>query len=173
MTTPAILHAGRFLELVALGGWEFVRRRQASAVVGIVAVTPARELLLVEQARVPLGARVIELPAGLVGDERADEDLLDAANRELEEETGWRATRLRVLARGPSSAGLTSEVTTLVRADGLTRAGAGGGVAGEDITVHAVPLTQAPAWLAARAADGMLVDHKVHAALWWLAQERP
>lgn len=170
--TPTVLHAGRFLELVQLGTWEFVRRRKASAVVGIVAVTPARELLLVEQDRVPLGARVIELPAGLVGDEQADEDLLDAAGRELEEESGWRAAELRVLARGPSSAGLTSEVTTLVRADRLTRVGDGGGVAGEAIVVRAVPVSEAPAWLRSQADAGMLIDHKVQAALWWLGQER-
>lgn len=163
-----ILHSGRFLELVHEGGWEFVRRRNASAVVGIVAVTPAGELLLVEQPRIPVGGRVIELPAGLVGDEQADEDVATAAGRELEEETGWRPARCHVLLRGPSSAGLTSEVVTLVRAEGLQRTGPGGGVAGESITVHAVPLDSVPAWCAARAQSGMLVDHKIMAALWWI-----
>jgi ADP-ribose pyrophosphatase len=168
-----IVHAGRFLELVENDGWEYVRRRNVPAVVGIVALTPRRELLLVEQPRLPVGASVIELPAGLVGDEQADEDPLVAAGRELEEETGWRAAKLRILARGPSSAGLTSEVVTLVHAEQLARVGAGGGVAGEQITVHAVMLAEVPAWLASRAAAGVLIDHKVHAGLWWLAQERP
>lgn len=173
MTDPTteILHAGRHLELVRAGRWEFVRRRTASAVVAIVAVTPADELLLVEQTRIPVGAGVIELPAGLVGDDNAGEDPLVAANRELDEETGWSASRLRVLVRGPSSAGLTSEVVTLVHASGLSRTSAGGGVPGEGITVHAVPLRQVPVWLAARAQAGQLIDHKVHAGLWWLGQE--
>jgi ADP-ribose pyrophosphatase len=166
-----IVHTGRFLELVEQDGWEFVRRRNASAVVGIVAVTPDGRLLLVEQPRLPVGASVIELPAGLVGDEQADEDPEVAAGRELEEETGWRAATLRILARGPSSAGLTSEVVTLVRAEQLTKVGAGGGVAGERITVHAIPVGEVPAWLAARARDGAFIDHKVHAGLWWLAQD--
>jgi ADP-ribose pyrophosphatase len=168
---PTILHTARFLELVAEGKWEFARRRNASAVVGIVALTPAGGLLLVEQRRIPVGAVVIELPAGLVGDEQADEDLATAAARELEEETGWRPARCSVLGRGPSSAGLTSEITTLVRAHDLVRIGVGGGVAGEDITVREVPLREVAAWLAARAAAGVLIDHKVHAGLWWLAQE--
>jgi len=166
-----ILHAGRFLELVADGRWEYVRRRNASAVVGIIAVTPAGELLLVEQRRIPVEGPVIELPAGLVGDEQADEDLLTAAGRELEEETGWLPGRCRVLTRGPSSAGLTSEVSTLVLAADLRRTGPGGGVPGEGITVHAVALASVPAWLAERAAQGVLIDHKIHAALWWLARQ--
>ncbi|MBA3938202.1 MAG: NUDIX hydrolase [Planctomycetes bacterium] len=166
-----ILHSGRFLELVAEGRWEFARRRNATAVVGIVAVTPAGGLLLVEQQRIPVGAVVIELPAGLVGDEQADEDLTRAAARELEEETGWRPASCSVLARGPSSAGLTSEITTLIRAHGLVCVGAGGGVAGENITVREIPLPEVAAWLAARAAAGVLIDHKIHAGLWWLAQE--
>jgi len=166
-----ILHTGRFLELVSDRNWEFVRRRNASAVVGIIATTPAGELLLVEQHRIPVGGPVIELPAGLVGDEQVDEDLATAAARELVEETGWEPTICTVLTRGSSSAGLTSEVTTLLRAAGLRQVGAGGGVAGEAITVHAIPLATVPTWLAARAAAGVLIDHKIHAALWWIGQE--
>jgi ADP-ribose pyrophosphatase len=165
------LHAGRFLELVADERWEFVRRRNATAVVGIVAVTPADELLLVEQHRRPVGAAVIELPAGLVGDDDTGEDLLVAAARELIEETGWEPSACRILARGPSSAGLTSEVVTLVRAEGLHRVSEGGGVAGENITVHAIPLREIAAWLADRARNGVLIDHKIQAGLWWIGQE--
>jgi len=165
-----ILHTGRHLELVKEGKWEFVRRHKASAVVAIIAVTPAEELLLVEQHRVPVGASVIELPAGLVGDEDAGEDLLIAANRELDEETGWTAKDLRIINRGPSSAGLTSEVVTMVHARNLTRTSAGGGVPGEGITVHAIKRAHIVAWLAERAKAGNLIDHKVFAGLWWLGQ---
>jgi 8-oxo-dGTP pyrophosphatase MutT (NUDIX family) len=56
----------------------------------ILAITPARDVILVEQFRVPLGRPCIELPAGLIGDDdsSADEDASLAALRELEEETG-------------------------------------------------------------------------------------
>jgi ADP-ribosyl-[dinitrogen reductase] hydrolase len=164
------LHTGKHLHLVRSGRWEFAHRPNASAVVGIVAVTPDDRLLLVEQFRIPVDARVIELPAGLVGDEQADEDIAAAAGRELEEETGWRAAACEVLARGPSSAGLTDEIITLVRATGLIRMSEGGGVAGEDITVHAIPLAEVTSWLARQAAGGRLIDHKIQAGLWWLAQ---
>jgi ADP-ribose pyrophosphatase len=165
------LHATKHLELVQNERWVFARRPNASAVVAIVAVTPARELLLVEQHRIPVQATVIELPAGLVGDEQTDESLTTAAGRELEEETGWRPGSCAVLACSPSSAGLTNELVTLVRAKDLTQVSAGGGVAGENITVHSVPLAGIAAWLADRAEQGLLIDHKIHAALWWLSQE--
>lgn len=164
------LFSGKHLELIKDGRWEYVRRRTASAVVVIIAVTPADELLLVEQRRVPVGASVIELPAGLVGDEDAGEDILVAANRELDEETGWTAKNLRVLNRGPSSAGLTSEIVTMIHAQDLTRTSAGGGVPGEGITVHTIPRRQVVAWLADHAKAGYLIDHKVQAGLWWLSQ---
>lgn len=166
--TIKVLHSSRFLELVNQDGWDFVRRRNASAVVGLVAVTPAKELLLVEQFRIPVGASVIELPAGLVGDEDADEDILVAASRELVEETGWEPTACKILSRSPNSAGLTSEISTLILATGLKQVGKGGGVVGENITVHSVPLAEVPAWLAQRASAGTLIDHKIYAALWWI-----
>ena len=162
------LHAGKYLALVADGTWEYVERVNASAVVAIVALTPEGELLLVEQHRRPVGAVVIELPAGLVGDEDAGEELTTAAARELEEETGYRPARCAVLCRAPSSAGMTTELVTIVKAEGLEQVSAGGGVAGEAITVRRVPLAEAPAWLEAQAQAGSLIDAKVFAALYWL-----
>jgi ADP-ribose pyrophosphatase len=164
------LYTGRHLALVKNGKWEFVTRCKASAVVVIIAVTPNDEVLLVEQMRIPVSASVIELPAGLVGDEDAEEDLLIAANRELDEETGWRAERMSVLYKGPSSAGLTSEIVTMVHAQTLTRVSAGGGVPGEGIAVHAIPRARIQDWLNQRITNGQLIDHKVYAGLWWLGQ---
>jgi ADP-ribose pyrophosphatase len=167
MNTIVSLHAGKHLELVRSGKWEFVRRQKASAVVCIVAITSAHEIVLVQQQRIPVGRSVIELPAGLVGDEDAEENILDAANRELSEETGFFAGKLSILTIGPSSAGLTNELVTLIKAEDLKRVGLGGGVAGENIIVHTIPLATAPGWLADKAAEGHLIDHKVWAALWF------
>jgi ADP-ribose pyrophosphatase len=165
------LHRTPHLELVQDGRWVFTRRPNASGVVALVAITPARELLLVEQYRIPVQATVIELPAGLVGDEQVDESFAVASGRELEEETGWRPASCRMLFRGPSSAGLTNELVTFMQARDLVQVGAGGGVAGERITVHRVPLAGLATWLSARAAEGAFIDHKIYAALWWLAHE--
>ena len=51
--------------------------------------------------RVPLGRRVIEIPAGLIGDSADGESWETAALRELEEETGWRAEGMEKLTEGP------------------------------------------------------------------------
>lgn len=82
---------GRHIAVRTDGSWEYAERNGAVAAVAIVAVTPAGELLLVEQHRVPAGRVCVELPAGLVGDDSAGETVADAAIRELEEETGYRA----------------------------------------------------------------------------------
>jgi ADP-ribose pyrophosphatase len=166
-----VLGAGRFLRLVRRHGWEMVERVRVREIVVVVAVTPEGELLLVEQYREAVRGSVIELPAGLVGDEdgREGEPLEEAARRELLEETGWECAALERLSAGPPSAGLSSEVVTLLRASGLRRLHAGGGSGDERITVHAVPLAEAPVWLRAREAAGTLVDPKVWAGLWFAA----
>ena len=156
------LGAGRHLALLAHRGWEYVTRTKGRGVVGVVALTPAREVLLVEQYRPPVGCRVLELPAGLVGD-AGDETVLEAASRELYEETGYRAPedRLHWLMRAPSSAGLTDEVVELVLARDVTRSGRGGGVDGERIELLIVPLDELEGFLDDRAESGVHIDLKV------------
>lgn len=163
--------SGRFLRLVRRGSWEWAERTNARGVVVIVALTDDDKLLLIEQHRPPIGGPVIEFPAGLAGDEHGaeNEDLSVAAARELEEETGYRAARIEWLTAGPVSAGMSSEVLTFFRAHGLVRVGAGGGVAGEEITLHEIPLKEAHSWLARRHSEGVMADPKVYAGLYYLS----
>jgi ADP-ribose pyrophosphatase len=166
-----VLASGRFVRLVRRDGWEWCERVGASGVVVVAASTPEGRVLLVEQDRPPMGARVIELPAGLAGDLEgaADEALEAAARRELVEETGYDCHELVHVTTGPVSAGLTSESLAFFVARGLRRVGPGGGDHHEDIVVHEVPLAEVPAWLRAQEARGCLVDPKVYAGLWFLA----
>jgi ADP-ribose pyrophosphatase len=166
--TPETMCEGKYLRLVKRGTWEYAERTNAGNAVIIIAMTPERNLLFVEQHRVPLGARTIEMPAGLVGDVDADDTLELAAKRELLEETGWQADEVKVLMVGPTSAGMSNELIAFVRARGLTRIDAGGGDATEDITVHEVPVAEAPRWLAAKMAAGYQMDPKLWAGLWLL-----
>ena len=161
------LARGRFLSLRNRDGWEFVERTNASAIVAIVAVTPNDELVLVEQFRPPVNARVIELPAGLVGDVEGDDSIEEAGRRELLEETGYAAGKVSTLFRGPISAGLSTEILTVVRAESLRLEGPGGGVDGEDIQVHLIKTADVKRWLLASA---VMVDPKVFAALAFLQQ---
>ena len=167
-----ILHfSGRYLDLIERDGWEFVSRNNAHAVAVLCAVTPEDEIVLVEQYRRPVDTRVIELPAGLVGDTGdPEEDVLEAANRELVEETGFEASALEVIMECPTSSGLTSEVITFILATGLRRVGPGGGDETEDIETHVIPLARVDEWLAERHRSGMQLDPKIFAALHWIAQ---
>jgi ADP-ribose pyrophosphatase len=167
--TPEILYEGPWLRMVRRGRWEYAERTHGNGMaVIIIAVTPDDEVLFVEQFRVPLGRRTIEMPAGLVGDDHANDTLEAAAHRELIEETGWQPARVDVLLVGPTSSGMSSERIAFVRALDLTRVGEGGGVDNEDITVHTVPRSQAPAWLMRKQAEGFELDLKLWAGLWMI-----
>src|SRR5207342_3669601 len=159
MTDARTVYEGKYLRMVVRGHWEYVERTHADGMaVIIIAVTPADDVLFVEQYRVPLQRRTIEMPAGLVGDDVAGDTLEDAAHRELIEETGWQAGRVQVLMTGPTSSGMSSERIAFVRATQLTRVGAGGGVDGEGIVVHEVQRTRAPAWLMQKQREGYELD---------------
>ena len=157
---PQVVWQGRFIEAKTQGKWEYVSRTRGVSAAVILAVD-AGHVILVEQYRVPIGAMCIELPAGLVGDETEGEEAATAAIRELEEETGYRADRMIDLGRFHASPGMSSEGFTLLRADGLTKTGNGGGVAGENIRVHRVKLEDVSAFVAARRDAGAAVDVKL------------
>lgn len=164
-----VLAEGKFIRMVRRGHWEWAERTNTSGAVVIVAVTAEGEIVFTEQYRIPVGSRVIELPAGLVGDQPqlANEDLIDAAGRELFEETGYQADRFDLATEGPTTAGMTNEVVTILVARDVRRTGKGGGEASEDITVHVVPLAEAADWLERRRREGTMVDPKVYAGLYF------
>ncbi len=169
MKQDTTLYGGRYLSLLERDGWEFTSRSNARCVVALVPLTPEGEIVLVEQYRKPVENRVIEIPAGLVGDHSdPDEPVLTAAARELEEETGYSASRMEVIMDCPSSAGMSDEVITFVMATGLTRVGPGGGDGSEDIEVHVVPLCKVDGWLEDQVSAGKALDPKVFSALYWL-----
>lgn len=171
MPTTEKLFETRWLRMERIGTWDFVRRPHSDACVGILAITPDDEVVLVEQFRIPPQRHVIEIPAGIVGDEEEHhgESLADTAARELLEETGYRAGKIRHLIASPTSAGMTPEMTHLFLATELEREHQGGGVGCENIIVHHVPRAQLPQWLAEQEAQGKLVDFKIHASLWLAA----
>lgn len=169
---PRTLHDGQFLKLLRDGHWEYVRRQRASGAGFVIAITEARELVLVEQFRVPLRRRVIELPAGIIGDSAATagESAEASSLRELEEETGFRGREAHLVCHGPVAAGMTDEIGYFTRVTGLQRVGSGGGVEGEDITVHVVPIAGIESWIAAQEARGLLVDSRIFVALYFAAR---
>jgi len=157
---PEIVWQGKFITVRKWANWEFVGRARGIRAAVIVAVDQDH-ILLVEQYRVPLGRNCLELPAGLVGDDTEGEPIETAAARELEEETGYRAGHISVIGEFASSPGMVSETFHLVRAEGLTRIGDGGGVDGEGIIVHRIALADVPAFVAAKRAANVVIDTKL------------
>ena len=153
---------GRWIVAKQRGRWEYVSRARSIRAAVVLAVEDGH-VLLVEQYRVPVGKSCIELPAGLIGDDDSGphEDPLATAGRELEEETGYRAASLEDAGEFWSSPGMVSESFTLVKARGLTKTGEGGGVEGEDITVHRVKLDEIESFVARARAEGKAVDVKL------------
>ena len=158
-----IMWEGRFVVAKKRGRWEYVSRARNIRAAVILAVDADDNVILVEQFRVPLGKNCVELPAGLIGDhdDDEDEDASVAAARELEEETGYRAGRMEPLGEFYSSPGMVSESFSLFAAHDLEKIGPGGGVAGENITVHRVPLVGLPDFVAARRLAGDAIDVKL------------
>ena len=151
---------GRFVTAVREGHWEYVRRSRYIRAAVILAETDAGEIVLVEQHRIPIGRRCLELPAGLIGDDHGGEDdnVEKAAARELEEETGYRAAHIQPLGEYYSSPGMVAESFTLVRASGLTKVGEGGGVEGEDIVVHHVSRADVVSFIEQKREEGIGID---------------
>lgn len=160
-------YEGKYINHWNRDGYEFVTRNNASGIVGIVAVTPGFEVVLIEQFREPIQRVCIEIPAGLVGDDTAfnDETFISAAKRELFEETGYSCDKYEVIGDLAISPGLSTEVMTIVVGSNATKTGEGGGEESEDIRkVFTLPILSAPAQIMSLADDEKILDCKVLAA---------
>ena len=126
--------------------------------VAIVALTDDGKVITELQYRYPVDEIITEIPAGKL--ESRDEDPLEAAKRELREETGYTAENWKLLGRLYPAVGYSDEVITLFLATGLSR---GDTDPDEDefISVSEVPLEE----LAKEILEGKIPDAKTQAAV--------
>lgn len=147
------------------GKWFGVTRNTATAAVVIAAVTEQHELILVSQLRPMLGTETLELPAGLM--DMDGEDVLQTAERELLEETGYAAKHFRVLVGGPKglpvSSGLTDERLYLVFAIGAVKVAEP--LTNEGTKPILLPLSDAESLLREKEAQGIDLDYKMFATI--------
>ena len=154
---PQVMWEGKYVRALKRGRWEYVSRVGDVRAVVILAEHEG-QVILVEQPRIAVGGRCLELPAGLVGDEDPNATVEGTAVKELEEETGFTADRIERLGDFNSSPGMLSESFTLVRAHGVSRVGEGGGTEHEDIQVHLVARDAIPAFIEEKRAEGLAID---------------
>ena len=113
--------------------------------VAIVPLLPDGRVVLVRQYRHAVGRALLEIPAGTL--DREGESREEAAARELEEETGFRAAQLTPLVTFYPAPGFCTEQLTIFLATGLTQ-GDQGQMEDEAITVETVALSEVPALVA-------------------------
>ena len=155
-----VMWEGKFVRAMKRERWEYASRTRDIRAVVILAEYGGK-VILIDQPRVPVGSRCLELPAGLVGDEDPDATIEGTAVKELQEETGFTAERIERLGDFHASPGMVSESFTLVRAHGVRRIGDGGGDEHEDIRVHLVARADIPAFIEEKRAEGFAVDVKL------------
>lgn len=123
-----LVHDGRIVRLSvdrvrfpdgSEGDLEMIRHPGAAAVLPVVGslAEPDPDVLLLRQYRYAAGGYIYEVPAGLP--DGPDESWDDCARRELEEETGSRATAIEAMTRIYTTPGFTDEVIRLYVASGL------------------------------------------------------
>ncbi len=157
---PEVVWEGRFVRAIRRGKWEYASRARDIRAVVILAEFEGK-VILIDQPRVPVGGRCVELPAGLIGDNDPNATVESTAIAELEEETGFTADRIERLGDFHASPGMVSESFTLVRAHGVRRVGRGGGDDNEDIKVHLVARADIPRFIEQKRAEGYAIDVKL------------
>src|SRR4051812_32846929 len=155
-----VICEGKFVRTLRRGKWEYAGRTNDIRAVVILAEFDGK-VILIDQPRVPLGVRCVELPAGLIGDVDPNATVETTAVKELEEETGFTAERIERLGDFYASPGMLSESFTLVRAEGVRKVGEGGGTESEDIITHLVARADIPQFLEQKRGEGMGVDVKL------------
>ena len=109
-------------EALEVNGHRMVREtiRHPGAVV-VVPMLDRSRIVFVRQYRRAIGRVLLELPAGTLKEGESREA---CARRELEEETGWRAGRMKRIGQFYAAPGFLSEQMTLFLAQDLTQVGA-------------------------------------------------
>ncbi len=122
--STTVVYKGDFLDVrqdeVLLPNGETAAREWINhpGAVVIVPILPNGEIALIKQFRYAAGSEFIELPAGKLD---AGEDPEECALRELEEEIGYRANKIKFLANIHPAIGFTNEIMGLFLAENLEK----------------------------------------------------
>jgi ADP-ribose pyrophosphatase len=132
--------------------------------VAVLAILDDGRVLLERQYRYPIAKACIEIPAGKL---EIGEDPLLCAKRELEEETGYTATKWSYIRRIHPVISYSTEFIDIYLAEGLMP-GKSHLDDEEFLDVFAAPLDQLLAWVE----DGEITDVKTTISTYWLDRHR-
>lgn len=152
LLTTRLFRVEEVTQLLANGG---TTKRQIVRHPGAVAIIPMvdrEHVCLIRNYRISVAQTLIEIPAGTL---EPNEPPDDTAQRELIEETGFRAERITKLSEFYLSPGILDERMHLYLAEGLVAVGAAR-EPGEEIENLVVPWSQAIAMVF----DGVIRDAK-------------
>ena len=180
-----ILYDTKYLQLKSTksktgSDWVYAHRPNAKDVVVIVPIIENSKTMFLIEERPPIvaegiGKYTIALPAGLVGDVRKGETIIDAINAELLEETGLKADKVEIKAtKIATSPGCVSETYTIAFAyvtkyKEVSAPIDDGGVISDR---NLVEIREIDDWLREKAAQGMLLTSQTLAALYYLKKEK-
>ncbi len=130
------------------GTWEVFARKTHGPVAIVIPVTEKGDVIFLKHFRVPRAGYVLETPAGLM--DRRGEKSIALARRELLEETGYVARRIKFVGSGANNGGLQNEDYHFFIATGCVKKSEPAYEAAEDIEVLLVPLARVEKFLSAR-----------------------
>lgn len=114
--------------------------QELPTLVNVLAITPAREAVLIRQYRHGIGAVHYELPAG--AHDKPGESPLEAARRELLEETGYAGGTWRQWMELSANPAMMDNLTYTFLAEGVVPTGRQQLEETEELSVHTVSIEQ-------------------------------
>ncbi|MBK9140813.1 MAG: NUDIX hydrolase [Verrucomicrobia bacterium] len=114
--------------------------------VNVIALTPDRQIVLVEQYRHGTDSVDLEIPGGVM--DGADASPVETGIRELREETGFEGENARLIGRVAPNPAILNNACHTVLVENCVRRHALDLDSGEDLATHVMPLSALPELMA-------------------------